>query len=115
VKANEPDLTMPDEKDRFGDKLRDRERAEEDRYFSAQDEAKLKRLREQRTAMPPLGLCPRCGAGLQQETRQGTTIDRCAGCGGLWLDRGELERLAAIEGESWLAAWFREVFKRGTG
>jgi hypothetical protein len=105
---------MPDEKDRFGDKLRDRERGEEDRYFAAQDAAKLKRIQEQHTAKPALGLCPRCGAGLRQEVRQGITIDTCAGCGGLWLDKGELKRLAEIESESWPATWFREILKRST-
>lgn len=31
--------------------------------------------------------------------RQGITIDRCQSCRGVWLDRGELEKLIARESE----------------
>jgi hypothetical protein len=37
--------------------------------------------------------CPKCGADLRSETIQNVTIDRCADCGGIFLDRGELEEL----------------------
>ncbi|MFN8622274.1 MAG: zf-TFIIB domain-containing protein [Chloroflexota bacterium] len=37
--------------------------------------------------------CPRCAGEMELEPRAGITIDRCAGCRGLFLDRGELERL----------------------
>jgi uncharacterized protein len=30
--------------------------------------------------------------------RNGVVVDQCTGCGGLFLDRGELERLAEAEG-----------------
>lgn len=39
--------------------------------------------------------CPRCNATLAELDRDGITIDRCAGCRGIWLDRGELEKLLA--------------------
>ena len=38
--------------------------------------------------------CPRCEtAQLHEQTRDGIVIDVCAQCRGVWLDRGELERL----------------------
>ncbi len=38
--------------------------------------------------------CPRCEArSLVELVRDGVTIDRCTKCRGVWLDRGELERL----------------------
>ena len=40
--------------------------------------------------------CPRCEtAVLDEREREGITIDVCASCRGLWLDRGELEKLIA--------------------
>jgi uncharacterized protein len=45
--------------------------------------------------------CPRCeNASLIEIDRQGITIDRCDGCRGVWLDRGELEKLIARESRS---------------
>lgn len=46
-------------------------------------------------AAPARGLpCPRCEAhSLVEQERDGVTIDRCTRCRGIWLDRGELERL----------------------
>ncbi len=42
--------------------------------------------------------CPRCeSAPLLELDRQGLTIDRCDRCRGVWLDRGELEKLIARE------------------
>jgi len=40
--------------------------------------------------------CPRCEAAvLEEKDRDGITIDVCQRCRGIWLDRGELERLIA--------------------
>lgn len=42
--------------------------------------------------------CPRCEtASLTELDRAGISIDRCDGCRGVWLDRGELEKLIARE------------------
>lgn len=40
--------------------------------------------------------CPRCDGLLDERERQGVTVDVCAACRGVWLDRGELEKLLAI-------------------
>lgn len=38
--------------------------------------------------------CPRCGdKELVERDRDGITVDGCLECRGIWLDRGELERL----------------------
>lgn len=40
--------------------------------------------------------CPRCPeAVLEEREREGVTVDACRTCYGVWLDRGELERLIA--------------------
>jgi len=39
--------------------------------------------------------CPRCAMELVERTRVGVAVDACDHCGGVWLDRGELEKLLA--------------------
>jgi uncharacterized protein len=38
-------------------------------------------------------LCPVCQVDLMMTDRQGIEIDYCPKCRGLWLDRGELDKL----------------------
>lgn len=44
-------------------------------------------------------LCPKCQAPMRVMERNGVTVERCTECGGIFLDRGELERLMRAEGE----------------
>lgn len=37
--------------------------------------------------------CPRCGTMLTMSERQGIEIDYCPQCRGVWLDRGELDKI----------------------
>ncbi len=48
-------------------------------------------------------LCPRCVSQMLPVQRFGVTIDQCTGCGGIFLDRGELEQLAEAEGNFYAA------------
>jgi acetyl-CoA carboxylase beta subunit len=34
-------------------------------------------------------VCPKCGATLREVDLKGVKVDRCVGCGGLFLDKGE--------------------------
>lgn len=38
-------------------------------------------------------LCPTCRVDLVMSERQGIEIDYCPQCRGVWLDRGELEKI----------------------
>ncbi len=38
-------------------------------------------------------LCPTCRIGLAMSERQGIEIDYCPQCRGVWLDRGELDKI----------------------
>ncbi|HET8563236.1 MAG TPA: zf-TFIIB domain-containing protein, partial [Candidatus Binatia bacterium] len=35
--------------------------------------------------------CPKCSGKLETYTFMGVVLDRCAACGGIWMDQGELE------------------------
>jgi len=37
--------------------------------------------------------CPRCQVPLTMSDRQGVEIDYCPKCRGVWLDRGELDKI----------------------
>ncbi|MBF0392890.1 MAG: zf-TFIIB domain-containing protein [Alphaproteobacteria bacterium] len=41
----------------------------------------------------PLLMCPNCNVAMQDVARKDVQIDICPQCRGVWLDRGELEKL----------------------
>lgn len=43
--------------------------------------------------------CPKCQAPMRSYERSGITLERCTECGGIFLDRGELERLTDAEAD----------------
>lgn len=47
--------------------------------------------------METIIICPKCSAEMVPVRRSGVLVDRCSECGGVYLDRGELEKLVAIE------------------
>jgi uncharacterized protein len=42
-------------------------------------------------------VCPKCRAAMRTYERSGIVIDQCEECRGIFLDRGELERLMQME------------------
>ena len=42
--------------------------------------------------------CPKCGGEMRSYERNGVLVDQCTECRGIFLDRGELERLVDAEG-----------------
>lgn len=47
--------------------------------------------------------CPKCHGDMRQYERSGVTVDQCGECRGIFLDRGELEKLFEAE-----ANWNRQ-------
>jgi hypothetical protein len=41
--------------------------------------------------------CPKCRSAMRSYERNGVTVDQCTECRGIFLDRGELERLIEAE------------------
>ena len=53
--------------------------------------------------------CPKCRGDMRTYERSGVTVDQCGECRGIFLDRGELERLVDAElryNAPPLTAWF---------
>jgi hypothetical protein len=103
------------EKDPFGDKLREKERAEEDLYFAKRDRELLEKLRGQdestrEAAVREIarGRCPKCGSLLSQRVVDDIAVEECASCRGIWLNANELASVSRRESESWLGRLFRQ-------
>lgn len=59
--------------------------------------------------------CPKDGTTLETFHRNGVEIERCPTCRGVWLDRGELDKIiAASIGEEGSERYNREKDKRST-
>lgn len=55
------------------------------------------------TLAAPVMRCPKCAADMVTYERSGIVLDQCRECRGIFLDRGELERL--VDAESGGAGW----------
>ena len=85
----------------------------EEAYFHEKDLALLGRRRAKLDARRSSSAsrklrCPRCGAAMIEVPIQQVKVDRCSGCGGVFLDQGELEILAFAKS----GGFFRRFAKR---
>lgn len=89
----------------------DKSKRAEDEFIAKEEAEKTKRLKEQlkeqhleeqreQTKAVCYMKCPKCGGDLNEITFRGINIDRCLNCDGVWLDQGELEKLAGTEDQS---------------
>lgn len=80
----------------------------EEQYFAQEELAKLKKLAEEKRSkiaekekerLKSLHWmrCAKCGQELHEVLFHGINIDKCFNCGGVFLDNGELEKLAGKE------------------
>jgi len=90
-------MTQRDEleqRDRFGDKLRDAEKAHEDKFFADLDKKLVAKLKErQRGAGAGELTCPSCNQDLRATDFQGARAQECPSCGGMWLEKKEADGL----------------------
>jgi Transcription factor zinc-finger len=93
---------VADEKDRFGDKIKDLEKAREDQWAAQRDRELLENLRRKQAelknamsaATETMGaLCPRCHHQLVKGEQGGVSVLSCPDNDGAWLDQAELNRL----------------------
>ena len=80
----------------------------EEEYFIRKEAERLRRLAEEhreKTAMEDrereralhFMRCPKCGMQLQEIAFGDVRVDKCFGCEGMWLDKGELDVLRTKE------------------
>ena len=96
----------------------------EEEYFLRKEAEKLKALAEkhrrefeeaERIRLKEIHFmrCPKCGMELNEIEFREIKIDKCMSCGGVWLDDGELEQVAAQDPEDGLLKRFSGIFKAG--
>jgi len=75
----------------------------EDEYFAKLNlekiremRAKLDAERKQAERSAHHNKCPRCGGDLSEQHAEHVKIDECGECGGIWLDKGELDQLRRV-------------------
>jgi len=95
----------------------------EDEFFAKEDVEKKRKLA--RTVAKELAAddrkklrdlhfmhCPKCGMKMQEvKGRHGIHVDVCFACGGVFLDKGEIDVIAAPQQKGIMAAilnWFKE-------
>jgi hypothetical protein len=80
----------------------------EEEYFKRQEMERLRKLAEEREATQQAEererlralhymRCPKCGTQLEEITLGEVSVDKCTNCEGLWLDKGEIERIRTKE------------------
>lgn len=76
--------------------------ANEEEYFARQEVERRRKVAEERQATLKteerereralhLMKCPKCGMQLEEIAFGDGHVDKCFGCEGIWLDKGELE------------------------
>ena len=90
---------------------KEREKALENQYIYKQEQEKIEKMRK--AAREELfrehcrNRCPKCGESLEALTFRGVPLDKCPGCGGVWLGPKDLQLLAEKEHPSWFEQWFK--------
>jgi hypothetical protein len=84
---------MVDEKDRFGEKIHQSEKAREDQWARQQDAELLEKIREKKAAGGAAMQCPKCGKVLVQKPHGIVHILACPQNDGAWIEASELHNL----------------------
>lgn len=74
-----------------------REEAEKKKKLAEAMQTKISQAERERLKKEHWMHCPKCGLELQSIGFKGVTIDKCFSCGGIYLDDGELEKIAGTK------------------
>ena len=87
----------------------DMKKTKEEEYFRNVERDKLAAIAAKK-ATPELRMrCPKCGGALADVDFQGVRIDRCTACSGMWLDAGEIEKIASRGSEELFSKLLKSI------
>ncbi len=88
----------------------ERKKALENEYFHKQEQKILDQMKhaaqETLARSCAKGRCPKCGEKIEPLTFRGVPLDKCPGCGGVWLGPNDLKMLAENDHRTWFDRWF---------
>lgn len=89
----------------------EREKAFENEYIYRKEKEKIEQMkreaREQMIRELCRNRCPKCGDQIEAMTFRGVPLDKCPGCGGVWLGPNDLQILSSKDHRTWFDMWFR--------
>ncbi len=94
------------------------ERANEDSYFAAKEHELIEAMRaefqkaEITKRAERLVSCPKCRGKMASYKCMEFVLNRCASCAGIWLDKGELERIMRSAARGPLGAFLDRCFSK---
>lgn len=99
----------------MANKWDERKKTKEDEYFIKKEHELLAKLKakqegEARAASQKISSlkCPKCGEPLKGRRFQKIAIDQCTSCDGIWLDAGDMKKVAGKESDSWLGKFWKK-------
>lgn len=102
----------------MANKWDERKKVQEEEYFVKKEKELIEKLRAKQEREAKRSIketchmrCPKCGERLKERSFQKILIDQCTGCGGIWLDAGELEQVAGREKGTWLEKFWQKTEK----
>ncbi len=94
------------------------ERAGEDFYFASRDRELVEEMKayfqtsEAAARRERASACPKCAGKLESYGFMEFVLDRCRGCEGIWLGKGQLEGIVRRAARGPLGAFFDRCFSK---
>lgn len=90
---------------------KEREKALENQYIYEREKELIAKMRKQERDRLVKELChnrcPKCGEEIEAMTFRGVPLDKCPGCGGVWLGPNDLKILSEKDHRTWFEKWFK--------
>lgn len=89
----------------------ERKKALENEYIYKKEKEQLEKMkaaaREEVIRAAAHNRCPKCGEPIEPMIFRGVPLDKCPGCGGVWLGPRDLQILAEKDHRTWFEKWFK--------
>jgi hypothetical protein len=112
---------MKNETNRRGAEPQFDEHANEDSYFAVQEHELVEEMKSEHRKLEAarretlMATCPKCSGKLAKYTVKRFVVERCEGCEGIWLNKGELAELLRRQAVGPLGTFIERCFAKVEG